>query len=166
VTDLHLAELNIGRLNAPMDAPETAEFKDNLDRINALAEAAPGFVWRLQTDEGNATSIKAFDDDLTILNLSVWTSVEALADYVYRTAHTPFLRRRREWFEKADAPIVVLWWVPAGHEPTVAEALERLDHLRANGATSYAFTFRERFAPADGGQLAPADTDDRDACPA
>ncbi len=165
MTDLHLAELNIGRLHAPIDAPEIADFADALDEINALAEAAPGFVWRLQTDEGNATGIKAFEDELTILNLSAWTSVEALADYVYRSAHTPFLRRRREWFERMEMA-VVLWWIPAGHTPPVAEALARLDHLRVHGPTPHAFTFRERFAPGDDGQLAPADTGDRDACPA
>lgn len=165
MTDLHLAELNIGRLHAPIDAPEIADFADALDEINALAEASPGFVWRLQTDEGNATGIKAFEDELTILNLSVWTSIESLADYVYRSAHTPFLRRRREWFERMEVA-VVLWWIPAGHTPTVAEALERLDHLRAHGPSAHAFTFARRFAPAGDGALAPAPTDDRDACPA
>lgn len=165
MTDLHLAELNIGRLHFPIDAPETAEFADALDEINALAEASPGFVWRLQTDEGNATAIKAFDDELTILNLSVWTSIETLADYVYRSAHTPFLRRRRQWFEHMEVA-VVLWWVPAGHVPTVAEALHRLERLRAVGPTPYAFTFARRFAPDAAGVLGPAPADDRDACPA
>src|SRR4051812_10235559 len=96
---VHLAQLNVGRLLAPMDDPRIAPFADNLDPINALAEAAPGFVWRLQSDSGNATDIKLTDDDLFIVNMSVWTSIEALADYVYRSDHTAFLRRRREFFE-------------------------------------------------------------------
>ncbi len=114
----HLAQLNIGRLRAPVDDPATAEFMGNLDPINALAEATPGFVWRLQTDEGNATAIKAFPgDDLMILNMSVWESIDTLADYVYRSAHTPFLRRRGEWFERLAEVYLVLWWIPAGTLP-------------------------------------------------
>ena len=163
---MHLAQLNIGRLRAPIDSPETAEFADALDRVNALAETSPGFVWRLQTDDGNATSVRAFDDESIIVNLTVWTSVEALADYVYRSDHTSFLRRRREWFDRMDTPIMVLWWIPAGHIPAVTEAIARLDHLTAHGPTEHAFTFRDPFTPDAAGALSPAVADDRDACPA
>ncbi len=136
---------------------------DNLDPINALAEATPGFVWRLQTEAGNATAIKAFpDDDLMILNLSVWESIEALADYVYRSAHTPFLRRRGEWFERLGDVYLVLWWIPAGTLPTVEDALARLDHLKAHGPGPEAFTFRQPF-PQPGGASVTAD--DRNTCP-
>jgi hypothetical protein len=159
----HLAQLNIGRLRAPVEDPATADFMDNLDPINALAEATPGFVWRLQTDEGNATAIKAFPgDDLMILNMSVWESIDALAGYVYRSAHTPFLRRRGEWFERLGEVYLVLWWIPAGTVPTIDEALGRLEHLRAFGPTPEAFTFRQPF-PHPGGPTIAAD--DRNTCP-
>lgn len=146
MTAYHLAELNIGRIvgDTP-DDPRLAEFMDALDKINALAEASPGFVWRLQDDSGNATSITAFDDPRMLLNLSVWDSVEALAAFAYKSNHAAFLARRREWFEALQGPDLVLWWVPAGHIPTIEEAKERLDRLISNGPTPEAFTFRERF---------------------
>jgi hypothetical protein len=159
----HLAQLNIGRLRAPTEDPATADFMNNLDRINALAEATPGFVWRLQTDEGNATAIRAFDGDpLMILNLSLWESVDSLADYVYRSDHTPFLRRRGEWFERLKELYLVLWWIPAGTVPTIDEALDRLEHLKAHGPTPEAFTFRQPF-PHPGGPA--VEMDDRNTCP-
>ena len=159
----HLAQLNIGRLQAPVEDPATAEFMANLDPINALAEASPGYIWRLQTEEGNATAIRAFHgDDLMILNMSVWGSVEALADYVYRSGHTPFLQRRRVWFERLSEIYLVLWWIPAGTLPTIDEALARLDRLRAFGPTPEAFTFRHSF-PHPGGPVIPAD--ERNTCP-
>jgi len=159
----HLAQLNIGRLRAEVDDPSIADFMDNLDPINALAEATPGFVWRLQTDEGNATAIRAFEGDpLMVLNLSVWESIEALADFAYRSAHTPFLRRRGEWFERLGEAYLVLWWIPAGTVPTVDEALARLDHLKRNGSTPEAFTFRQPF-PHPGGETVAADA--RNTCP-
>jgi uncharacterized protein DUF3291 len=159
----HLAQLNIGRLRAEVDDPAIGEFIANLDPINALAEATAGFVWRLQTDEGNATAIRAFaDDPLMVLNLSVWESMESLADFAYRSAHTPFLRRRGEWFERLGEVYLVLWWIPAGTVPTVDEALARLERLRALGPTPEAFTFRQPFPHADG----PAITaDERNTCP-
>jgi hypothetical protein len=140
---MQLAQLNVGRAAAPLDSEQLRDFMENLDPINDLADASPGFVWRLQTEDGNATAIKAWDDPLMILNMSVWESVESLADFVYRSAHTDFLRRRREFFEKPVEAIQVLWWVEDGHRPTVSEALARLDHLRAHGPTDHAFTFRE-----------------------
>jgi hypothetical protein len=159
----HLAQLNIGRLRAETDDPSLAEFMAALDPINALADAAPGFVWRLQTDEGTATAIRAFPDDpLMALNLSVWESIEALADFAYRSAHTAFLRRRSEWFARLGEVYLVLWWIPAGTVPTVDEALVRLDHLRTFGPTPEAFTFRQPFPHPDGPTIV---ADERNTCP-
>ena len=160
---MHLAQLNVGRLRAPMEDPLIDDFRENLEPVNALAEASPGFVWRLQDEAGDATGIKVFDDDLEIVNLTVWESVEALADFVYRTGHTAFLRRRREWFEAPTQPILCLWWVPAGAIPTIDDAVARLEHLRAHGPTPTAFTFRHRFGP---GEETAVPGDDRDVCPA
>ena len=143
--DWHLAQANIARAVAPMDDPAMADFMAQLDPINALADDTPGFVWRLQSGSGNATDIAVTDDPLVILNMSVWESAEALFDYVYRTAHTPVMARRREWFEKPAKPHLVLWWVEAGHRPIVAEALERLNRLAEQGPTPDAFTFKQRF---------------------
>jgi hypothetical protein len=140
-----LAQLNIGRLTAPTDSPIVAEFMEALDAVNALAEDSPGFVWRFQTEEGNATAERPFEDDKILVNLSTWASVEALSDYVYRTVHAEYIRRRREWFERLDDVGIVLWWVPAGHRPSPAEAIERLEHLAQHGPTAHAFTFRHRF---------------------
>jgi hypothetical protein len=159
---MHLAQLNVGRLRAPMDDPMIDDFRENLDPINALAEASPGFVWRLQDEAGNATGIKPYGDDLEIVNLSVWESVDALADFTYRTGHTAFLRRRREFFEAPAQPILCLWWIPEGTTPTVEDAIARLDHLREHGPTPTAFTFRHRFEP---GAALPTPGDDRDTCP-
>src|SRR3954453_2758936 len=130
---VHIAQLNVGRLTAPMDDPRIDAFRLNLDPINALAEASPGFVWRLQDDAGNATAIKVFDDPLEIINLTVWTSIDELAEFTYRTAHRELLRRRREFFEVLDEAIVCLWWIDAGTIPTTADAVARLEHLRAHG---------------------------------
>jgi len=160
VRDHDLAQLNIGRLVAPTDSPLVAEFMDALDEVNAIADASPGFLWRFQTEEGNATSERPFDDETILVNFSTWTSVDPLADFVYRSAHAPFLRRRREWFERMDETYSVLWWVPAGHRPTVSEAIARLDHLRRHGATPHAFTFRHRFAADEAVEVA----DPRDVC--
>jgi hypothetical protein len=160
---MHLAQLNVARLRAPMDDPRIDDFRNNLEPVNALAEASPGYVWRLQDESGDATSIKAFDDDLMILNLTVWESIDALADFVFRTGHVEFLRRRREWFEAPTEAITCMWWIPEGTLPTVEEAIARLDHLRAHGPTATAFTFRTRFEP-DSDAARPGS--DRDACPA
>lgn len=142
----HLAQLNIGKIKYPLDDPHIADFVNNLAKINALAEVSPGFVWRLQDENGNATSILAFDDPDLLLNMSVWESVDALKAYVYKTEHGDFLRRRHEWFERM-MPYMVMWWVPAGHIPTLDEAKERLAHLTEHGDTPYAFTFRKLFEP-------------------
>jgi len=158
-----LAQLNVGRLVAPTDSPVVAGFVDALDEINALADAAPGFCWRFQTEDGNAMAERPFaDDDTMLVNYSTWESVEALADYVYRSHHVDFLRRRREWFEHLGEVITVLWWVPVGHRPSTAEAVDRLHHLRAHGPSPHAFTFRARFDPEGARTTGP----DRVNCPA
>jgi Domain of unknown function (DUF3291) len=144
-----LAQINVGRLRAPVDSPIVAEFMEALDPVNALAEASPGYVWRFQTEEGNATAVRPYDDESILVNMSVWESVDALADFVYRSHHTGYLRRRGEWFERMTETIAALWWVPAGHIPTIEEGIDRLDHVRAHGPSAHAFTFRDRFpAPA------------------
>lgn len=160
---MHLAQLNVARLHAPIDDPRIADFVANLEPINALAEASSGYVWRLQDDSGDATHIRAFEDELMIVNLTVWMSVEALADFVFRTEHVELLRRRREWFEAAIEPMTCLWWIPEGTLPDTADALARLEHLRAHGPTPTAFTFRHRFEP---GSQAGAAGADLDTCPA
>jgi hypothetical protein len=143
--DWHLAQINIGRLVAPVDDPRIAGFISQLDAINALAEQTPGFVWRLQSDSGNATDIVYNDDPFYILNMSVWESIEALRDYVYKSPHVQVMRDRAQWFEKLALPYYCLWWVPAGHRPTVAEGRERLEHYQKHGATPYSFWFSKRF---------------------
>jgi heme-degrading monooxygenase HmoA len=160
---VHLAQLNVARLRAPMDDPQIDDFRNNLEPINALAEVSPGFVWRLQDDTGDATSIKLFEDELEIINLTVWESIEALADFTYRTAHYEFLRRRREFFEAPSEAYMCMWWIPEGTIPSPHEAIARLEHLRQHGPTPRAFTFRHRFGP-DGAAL-PRGAD-RDVCPA
>jgi hypothetical protein len=160
----HLAQLNIARFKAPMDDPAMAGFVEQLDPVNALADAAPGFVWRLQTEEGNATSIHAFEDDLMLVNMSVWESAEALADFVYRSPHVAVMRRRREWAERMKDVYMVLWWVPAGHIPTVEEAKGRLEHLREHGPSPAAFTFKARYSSDEAVLASPEGQ--RDFCPA
>jgi hypothetical protein len=160
----HLAQINIGRLRAPIDDPLIAEFRDALDEINALAERSPGFVWRLQTDEGNATALHPTGEELVIPNMSVWESTDALADFVFRSDHTAYLRRRFEWFERYGSAYVALWWVPSGNIPTLEEGLERLSILERNGPTQDAFSFARRFASPDGA-VGPV-VDERDVCPA
>ncbi len=160
-----LAQLNIGVIKAPMDSLVMKGFADNLDRINALAEATPGFVWRLQTEEGDATSIRPCDDPNLLVNMSVWRDVEALNHYVYASAHVELMRRRREWFERMDKAFLVLWWIPAGTLPTVEEALAKLEVLRAQGPTPAAFTFRHAFPPPDAQAGRPPVTFN-DECPA
>lgn len=141
----HLAQLNIAWMKTPLESPEMADFVANLERINALAEGSPGYVWRLQDEAGDATAIRPFGDEV-LVNMSVWQDVQSLSDYVYKSAHSEMLKRRREWFERVEQAHQVLWWVPAGHRPSVVEAVERLAHLREYGATAQAFTFRHAFA--------------------
>lgn len=143
----HLAQVNIGRIKGPLDGPVMAGFVGRLDEINALAERSPGFVWRLQSSEGNATYIRPYDDDRILVNMSVWETIEALQNYVYRTAHAELLRQRQAWFEKFAGAYAALWWVPAGHIPGIDEARKRLAHLDEHGPTQFAFTFKAIFQP-------------------
>ena len=155
-----LAQVNIGRLLAPVDSPQLAGFMAALDPVNALADAARGFVWRLQTEEGNATAVRAFEWDQVgsagvILNMSVWESVEALAAFVYSEQHRQVLRRRREWFERMEEAYLALWWIPRGQVPTTEDAEDRIRHLRAHGPTARAFTLRVHFPPPGNGETSP-----------
>jgi len=140
-----LAQCNISRLLAPLDSPQLAPFVAELLRINALAGAAPGFLWRLKTPTGDATSLRIFDDEMIIVNMSIWESIDALFAFTYRTGHTDIVRKRDDWFERAAVPMVALWWTPRDIIPTVEDMKERLEHLRKHGATPFAFTFRQRF---------------------
>ncbi len=142
-----LAQINIASMRGPIDGPVMKGFVDLLDEINALADASPGFVWRLQSEEGDATSIRAFDDDMLLINLSVWESVEALKEFVYRTGHLAPLRRRAEWFGKMATPYQAMWWVPAGHQPSTEEAKRSLEHLTEHGPGPSAFDFRTVHPP-------------------
>ena len=150
MTGHHLAQFNIARAVAPLDDPVLADFMAQLDEINALAEDSSGFVWRLESDSGNATDIRAYDDPRMLINMSVWDSLKALFDYVYRSGHSKVMARRREWFERFAGPYVVLWWVPAGHRPTLQEAQHRLAHLERHGPSAHAFTFKQCFPAASG----------------
>jgi hypothetical protein len=147
VTRFHLAQVNIGRIRAPLEDPAMEGFRSQLDPVNRLADASPGFVWRLQTEEGNAMAIRPFDDERMAINMSVWESLETLQQFVYRSAHVGPLRDRKQWFEPIQDPILALWWIPAGHIPTIAEAKDRLQHLKENGPSAFAFTFRTPFPP-------------------
>ena len=144
---VHLAQVNIARMNDALDSPVMAGFVARLDELNALADTAPGFVWRLQTGEGNATYLRPYDDERIIFNLSVWESLEDLRAYVYRSAHVDVLRKRHEWFHAYEGAYLGLWWIPAGHQPSVDEAKQRLAHLAEHGPTPFAFTFKSPFPP-------------------
>jgi hypothetical protein len=147
-----------------MEGAVMAGFKAALDPINALADQAPGFVWRLQTEDGDATAIRPYDDERMMVNMSVWDSIESLRAFVYTSGHTSVMRLRQQWFEKLES-YLVLWWVPNGHTPTVEEAKERLEHLKRYGPTPHAFTFRVSF-PAPGADPGEALVDDEIGCPA
>jgi len=144
---MHLAQINIARMLAPLGSETMREFEDNLDRINALAEAAPGFVWRLKEDNNNATSIKVFDDDFIIVNLSVWEDHQTLSDYVYKSDHVEMFRKRAAWFSKMQEMHMAMWYIPSGQYPTVSQAVERLNYLRQNGDSHHVFSFRKIFEP-------------------
>ncbi|MES1196372.1 MAG: DUF3291 domain-containing protein, partial [Steroidobacter sp.] len=136
-----LAQLNIAIMKYSLDTPEMKDFVDNLDHINALADNAPGFVWRMQDEAGDATSLRPLGDS-TLVNMSVWKDVESLNNYVYRTAHVEIMKRRKEWFDRMKEAHFVLWWVRAGHRPDIHEAITKLELLKAEGPTQEAFNFR------------------------
>jgi hypothetical protein len=145
---MHIAQMNVGTALYDLTDPGMADFMGNLDRVNALADAAPGFVWRLTGEGNNATDVKSSDDPRFIVNMSVWATIEALFDYVYRSDHRGVTVRRREWFAKPEGPYMVLWWVREAHIPTVEEGLARLRHLAEQGPTPHAFTFKTVFPEA------------------
>lgn len=157
-----LAQVNVMRLRAPLDSPALAAFVAALDPVNALAEQAPGFVWRLKAADGNSTSIRIFEDQGLIVNMSTWQSLEALTDYVYRSAHAEIMRRRREFALPMGEAYLALWWVPHGHAPSIAEAEDRLRHLRAHGPTPVAFGLRTPFSAPEAS--VPPRVRDDDAC--
>ena len=142
----HIAQINIAKMLAPLDSPIMAEFVSNLEVINKLAEASEGFIWRLKDEGNNATSIKIYNDEFLLVNMSVWKSVDALFQYAYQSQHVEIFRRRREWFEKMPQMHMALWFVPEGHQPDVEEATLRLDYLRTHGETPYAFSFKKQFS--------------------
>ena len=144
-----LAQINIGRLAAPEGDPRVQPFFDALDRVNALAEASDGFVWRLQGLGGNAMGIRYAPDPLLAVNMSVWRDAEALFEFVYRSAHTPVMAKRRDYFERLDGAYQALWWIEAGHLPTIDEGLAKLWLLDRFGPSPQAFTFKARFPVPD-----------------
>lgn len=154
MSKFELAQINIGRLLAPIDHPQIADFKNNLDRINALAEAQPGFIWRLTGEGNDATDLVAFDDPAVITNMSTWRDMDALAGYVYRSDHRTIMRRRAEWFDKMEVHMA-LWWVPAGHRPLPHEGRARIELLARLGPTPDAFTFKTPFPSPDATPIKP-----------
>lgn len=146
---MKLAQLNIAQAKYPLDAPEIKEFIDNLDAINGIAEASDGFIWRLKDDSGDATNIKLFADPQMIINMSVWENIDALKNFMFRTSHRDFMRRKSEWFDKLTEATYVLWWVADGHIPTAEEGLAKLYQLRSQGDTPLAFSFKTNFTAAD-----------------
>lgn len=169
--DHHLAQVNVSRLLAPLDSPLLADFVAALDEVNAEADRSPGFVWRLQTEDGNATAVRAFGWDVggshgVIVNLTVWRDVESLAGYVFSGRHVEIMRRRRTWFERAAEATTALWWVPAGSLPTTDDAEDRVRLLRAHGPTPDAFTFRSPFPPPGTHPDARVESSDNWLCPA
>jgi hypothetical protein len=165
MSNYHLAQINIGELKAPLESPELQPFVDNLDAVNAIAEASPGFVWRLKGEGNDATSLRPFGENV-IANMSVWKDVDSLRDFAYRNPeHVAIMKRRREFFTRMGKAYMVLWWVPAGHEPTIAEAGQRLELLRQKGPTPDAFTFAEAYSAPDSA-AATAPFSIKDGCPA
>ncbi len=166
-----LAQVNIARMREPLDSPLLAGFVAALEPVNALADAAPGFVWRLQTEDGNAVAVRAFEWDAAgsagvLINMSVWESVEALAAFTYSEAHREVLRQRYTWFERMAAAHTALWWIPRGRTPTPGEAEERVIHLREFGPTPHVFTLREHFPPPDAAGSGPVASPEEWNCPA
>ena len=146
---MHLAQLNIAKTKYSLEASEIKEFVDNLDPVNHLAESSHGFIWRLKDESGDATNIKAFSDPNIIVNMSVWESVDALKNFMFRTHHRDFMRRKKEWFHNIPEDSYVLWWIPVDHTPTVEEAIIKLEYLRNHGDTPNAFSFKSNFSIAE-----------------
>lgn len=143
-----LAEINIARMKGiNINDPIMKEFVDNLDNVNAIAESSEGFVWRLKDDSNNATSLNPYNDEQVIINVSVWESIETLENFMYKTFHSDFLRRRKEWFQSFGKAYTAMWWIPKGQFPTMQQAVDKLDFLQKNGASAMVFDFRKKFSP-------------------
>jgi hypothetical protein len=152
----HLAQLNIAKMKADIDDPIMRDFVDKLEDVNSIADNSPGFVWRLQTDTGDATDLRVFEDNMLLVNMSVWESVEDLKTFVYETFHLEILKRKKEWFDKFDGVYQVMWWVKAGRIPDVDEARARLSCLQEQGVSELAFNFQRSFPPAEQALVLPA----------
>jgi hypothetical protein len=155
MSDFQLAQVNIARLVAPIDAPQLTEFVANLEPVNRVADASPGFVWRLQTEAGDATSLRIFDDEWLIVNMSVWESLDALRDFVFRTAHADVLRRRLEWFDRPTEAHLALWWIEGGSIPTIPDAEERLLKIRSEGPSPDVFTLKDTYPSPERASVRP-----------
>ncbi len=146
LNDYHIAEINVARMKGVnIDDPIMKEFVDNLDKVNALAERSEGFVWRLQDENNDATSFNPYNDEQVIINISVWETIESLESFVFKTFHTDFLKRRKEWFYTYGKVHTAMWWMPKGEFPSIEEAVAKLDYLQKNGASEIVFDFRNRF---------------------
>ena len=143
----HLAQSNVARMRAPLDDPLMQGFVARLDPLNEIADSSLGFVWRYESEEGDTTEIEVFDDELILFNMSVWESVDALEAFAYRSNHIEAVRKRAQWFERPSQAPLVLWWIEAGHQPSVPEAKSRFDRLWQRGPSADAFTFRDRYPP-------------------
>jgi len=142
---MQLAQLNIAKAKYALDQPQIKDFVDNLEMVNATAESSDGFIWRLTDESGDATSIVAFDDPSILVNMSVWTDVNSLKNFMFRTHHRDFMRRKVEWFVPFVGDSYVLWWIEDNTIPTIEQAKKRLMHLRENGDSPVAFTFKSNF---------------------
>lgn len=147
--EYHVAQLNVAKMTVDIDDPIMKYFVDNLDKVNSIADDSPGFVWRLETDEGDATNLRVFEDNLMLINMSVWKSIEELQTFVYDSFHVDILKRKKEWFSKFDGMHQVLWWVQAGTIPDIEEARARLAYLQEHGESEVAFSFRQSFLPSE-----------------
>lgn len=147
--EYYLAQLNIAKMKFPLNDPQMADFVNNLDRINGIAESAEGFIWRLKDEQNNATSIKIYNDDFLIVNMSVWKDIDSLFQFTYQTAHVEIFKRRKEWFEKMAEMHMCMWYTSPNYLPSVQDAQERLDHLRNHGETPFSFSFKKRFTAAE-----------------
>ncbi len=144
-----LAQINVARMRGVnLDDPIMREFKENIDAVNALAESAEGFVWRLKDESDNAMSFRPYEDEQILINVSVWKDVSSLEKFTYQTFHSSFVKRRKEWFQKYGEAHYALWWIPQGELPTLDDCVARLEHLQSEGPSSHAFTFKKVFPPA------------------
>ena len=141
-----LAQINVARMKGvSIEDPIMQEFVANLDRVNQLAESSEGFVWRLKDESNNASGFNPFDDEQVIINISVWSTIETLEKFTYKTFHTDFLIRRKEWFNKYGKAHFAQWWIKKGNLPTIEQAIERLDYIQRHGPSERAFNFKKRF---------------------